>query len=1680
MKLHLPKTLLAAVLACFAVEASYGLSISSRAAWNVNTIVGEIPTGGSVTKTWNGRTYTFTISSNGMLNVSGYEVNIDDSVISLSGITFEVDRNSLKDFSGASPASLILIKFSSYTWGVNVKGKAEGASSALFTGEANGNHDWGDAGRPAVTNMAESSPGSGKSIVSAYFNTDVTPGTALANGYASKTTENDCFYYAGGLRYSSASGTPSIQFNTTYVTNLIQQADSYQSGASSYSVGNADGTWTYRNGEYIHMATAVSDTGVDATLVADGRLQVSGSNVDKLKANGGDIIIGGSGQLYLNPSANIELSNAIYLGGSTYDDAATHGALYFGSAITLNGAITLIEDSTMGAEAGNVSINGNVSGAYKLSIVQGTGVDFAGGMELGALELASGVSIDIKDNAATVGTFSNTGDGAQTTVTVTSTTLTINGLYAGSSNVLTTGAGGEIIFGPNASIDISKLTAEGGSGFTVDGFIHESYRVTASEVNASLSGGAGATIALVRGEASLGSGTWSDGLVSMAGTVYNIVGTKSYDDYLSEAAAVGKTATSILVQASGTFVATNIDQTIAMTSAGGGTLSAGWNGRAQASDAISAAAKSFSGHVVVESGASWLIGEGYSFSSVTVESGGQFGLAGAYTGDIAITGTGTAAGGDQQGALKFGDGVTLTGNVTIFGNKAALSTAGFDAGTIQGNINCDTEGGAELEILNSQSGTSVTTNTITVTGNLSGINRVTTAAASMTVTGTIESFGDTFTKSGAGTLTLSKLGAITSGNVVVEGGILDLTGGGEAGTLSGVDVEVKAGATIKVGHDCAGWNGGIRSITLLGEAGQVATMINNDTTGNGNTWNTVLNLKGHATVSGGNLLSLGGSLSAEGTGNTFTSKLLIAKDFTVTVAEGGELELSGQIVNSEHGQKEMTAKLIKEGAGVLTLTNANNTFERGGIVLNAGTLKLQGASVEPGAGTLDMAKDTIFEVAAGENGSTTLSNSITGSGHLTVSSGTLTLNGANAVSLENINVSVGANMVIDSAKTVNVMGTIYSDGVLTVNGEIIMENADQLAGENFSEGENGLYTGGTVYVVQGSDVSSKTDRLGGNGRITIGTDTFDLSSIDGAEENVEANNFTWNHTTGVLTYNDKKVDGDTQHDTTAYYVNVGTVIYGQGDTTTSETLILNGGTLQVTSTTALNKSVKALSASTLHIDKDAEVNRSSISEGRQHVYLTGKGTYTISGSDAPALEVNLGGDWQGWVKLQDVAANALDLNAYGPQLELSGLFRNPVSGGTAQGYLKTGTTTFTSNIRLTAADNVAALYLRNGNDYDTYIFSGKISGGGDIVRDEQAGTHKTLKFTGDVSEWAGKFTSSHSGGSNFVTTLEFHDGAKTIKTGVEATTDTIVNVTIDNNQTVNFGDSQDAERGKIAINKSAGGTLTTSGDGAKNFLGSVAAKTLVTSGGKASFKQGATFGTTRLENLNEQSSGTAKNVTIDGGHLTGAGEDVQTLGELASLDVTFAASAAVDVSNVVMQDVTLRNGAVTYRNVTAVAATAGGEAVAAPVLYAATASDTPATLTAMEVQVGGTASGTLTIDVTQELISSHVGETLEWTIFSGVSLANGESLTLNLGDVLRSIVDNGQPKVTLSGDWVDNAGQPLVLTSANLGSLSTGNLLVAPVAGGNLVLTVENMPEPTTGTLSVLALAALAVRRRRK
>ena len=200
--------------------------------------------------------------------------------------------------------------------------------------------------------------------------------------------------------------------------------------------------------------------------------------------------------------------------------------------------------------------------------------------------------------------------------------------------------------------------------------------------------------------------------------------------------------------------------------------------------------------------------------------------------------------------------------------------------------------------------------------------------------------------------------------------------------------------------------------------------------------------------------------------------------------------------------------------------------------------------------------------------------------------------------------------------------------------------------------------------------------------------------------------------------------------------------------------------------------------------------------------------------------------------------------------------------------------------------------------------------------------------------------------------------------------------------------------------------------------------------------------------------------TLSGLHATGGNVDVQALGDITLAELEIAAAKTISAASVTVTDlVKLSDGAKLAGNLTL----ASGATV-----------DLGGTLTlegALNLQTGLTLSGTVLETIAGlEEGQSHI-------LFSGVTeLDVQEAMTLSN---MRSIAARTQEAVSYR-ELMD--GQQV--SAADYFSNLSGNTgLVISYNKENGTVSISHtlaVPEPTTATLSLLALAALAARRRRK
>jgi fibronectin-binding autotransporter adhesin len=368
------------------------------------------------------------------------------------------------------------------------------------------------------------------------------------------------------------------------------------------------------------------------------------------------------------------------------------------------------------------------------------------------------------------------------------------------------------------------------------------------------------------------------------------------------------------------------------------------------------------------------------------------------------------------------------------------------------------------------------------------------------------------TKNGNGTLTLISTASNYTGNVVVNGGTLDVQGiqgtnpvTGALGNplAAGRSITVNSGTTLRFGtHD------------VMGNAAttpQVAVIVNGGSIVNNNTFTTF----GPVTLNGGSITATGGAngsfqayqfrgpinvigaapstLAGSGANSGFH-----LSNTAIDVASGSTLNVTGQFIDVSGGG---AASLTKTGAGTLVLSNSANSFTgnltiNGGIVRALGSLganpptsslgnpQVAGRQIIVGSGTtLQFSANDVMgnagstpQVAMIVNGGT-----ITNTGPFFTTFGPVTLNGGT------INAVGGANSNFQAYQfrgTVNVTGATAS----TISG---------------SGADSGFHlNGNTTFDVAGGSTLNVTGQLidqsgGGAAALTkAGAGTMVLSNTN--------------------------------------------------------------------------------------------------------------------------------------------------------------------------------------------------------------------------------------------------------------------------------------------------------------------------------------------------------------------------------------------------------------------------------------------------------------------------------------------------------------------------------------------------------------------------------------------------------
>ncbi len=929
-------------------------------------------------------------------------------------------------------------------------------------------------------------------------------------------------------------------------------------------------------------------------------------------------------------------------------------------------------------------------------------------------------------------------------------------------------------------------------------------------------------------------------------------------------------------------------------------------------------------------------------------------------------------------------------------------------------------------------------------------------------------------------------------NVIIgDKGIVTISGEDWGAAYIHDTVEVLAGGKLVLDRkDSMGWSGDcIKTINITGEEGKIATV---EMKGK-QTMKTNINLLGYASMTNagdGALEFFDGSITASGTNNTIEGNLMARNAGTIKVEQDGELRITGNLT-CYTVENPNPGTITKTGAGTLIFEGTNNAYgliavEAGSLVLanglttaNSGGLTLaEGASLTTGATifhngsgsvtlngsiTIDATDLKKFEIAStggnvsysdGADGFMTTAgasyylvkgSSASGSTTTTSNGYTLTYDDKGVTFVDSSS-NTSEEYFVNTANAQSAEGTFKyklnsAEAVLNVNGTL--SNSRIIMGE----GKVAVSAGNTLAIdTAANNAKDLLLTTTGDGNITLATSvtlgdgdetkaTGKLSISEGATLTMGNSD---SHTASISSFNTVELDGgkiyfrnkqDTFHNLTVTAKNGTFELFDMGQ-------VVDNAKITMAGTTMLNGNLTYINTWNSQIDIEK---------------VSGTGKLILNGKDRnPAntstISINGVDNFTGSVHITNKAAfmklnvvENLGLNVYVDsytaddvknELDFTGIGAgNTITLQGARGYLTKDSTIAANLIIENSSDgSKAGLELNDGYSNSTNTFAGTITGGGNMVINKQDITNVTQKFTGDISGWKGNIDIA--GGEDH--RVLFTGDTTTINNGKifsrkvkDRTVNTGATVTFDHEKAVTVNSELKQE-----ANSTFNVVVKNSSEAGTTFTKSVSVnKITVTEGTNANFN--GVVSVSVLEALGNVSL-TAQDVL----NVTDL-----TVGQAGELTIV----GSIDAS-----------GAVTLN---------GGATINAAVVDLSDASSV-----SFDVASGAIAlNGALTMSSTEAFVTA-LGDSLAGltagdilTVFTGVS-------SFTVGNVTYSAESENQLAGVDLSTWSSDVavGQYTMTynTSATVGSI---------------VITVgEVIPEPTTATLSLLALMGLAARRRRK
>ncbi len=310
----------------------------------------------------------------------------------------------------------------------------------------------------------------------------------------------------------------------------------------------------------------------------------------------------------------------------------------------------------------------------------------------------------------------------------------------------------------------------------------------------------------------------------------------------------------------------------------------------------------------------------------------------------------------------------------------------------------------------------------------------------------------------------------TFANAVIGDGTLIINDGvtAEITAAKGIQthVEVNGGGTLKSSVVDGTWYeaaSATKSITLAGTSSE--KMATFDVTAR-QTYVTPTYMNGNAQITSSNAagslqLFTGATFTVTGTNNIISAAMTTSRASVFDVAEGGTLEISGQVTRNSTNASNDT--ITKKGAGELIFSHSNNTIQ-GGLIIENG------------------------KVTIAEGGKINIHNTISNAGTLNIEG---TLNISNVSAFEGAGEVTGYSSS-SSAVNSNDNGYVVYNKILIANGTVILGSNASVTGITSAEVENGVGLVGTL----------ETDRVFATATFHVNKGTVKLG--DGAYTDYEA------------------------------------------------------------------------------------------------------------------------------------------------------------------------------------------------------------------------------------------------------------------------------------------------------------------------------------------------------------------------------------------------------------------------------------------------------------------------------------------------------------------------------------------------------------------------------------------------